>query len=181
MSAFLSTAALLLLAADAALDACEPSVNAASLLSTPVASCAGAFGDEDALLADSGGSCTVEADAVCHMVRRGWFRAAKSALPYVRQAGTAGTLCGAHLSARSRACSSMADESRTRVRKFLEARRDGANSVIALVRRGGDDERTVVTPACQWAQNGSIVALAVRYSPKKCAAPHLTDVPRWAL
>ena len=134
-------------------DGCDPSVTATSLLTDPVFACAESFTDEASLLARVGQpACTqvnsVDAGDVCRAMRRGWWRTSRQLLPLV------------------------ADDEKVRIRQFVEQHRAGARDVIALMRpqserRPMDDELTLVTPACQWAQNMSHVAIAVRYSPKK--------------
>ena len=130
-----------------ALDGCNPKATATDFQTAPISMCETSFDDESTVLAST---CTAAAaDDVCRMVRRGWWSAAKAYLP------------------------SVAEAERARIRKFMEAHRAGAASIVALLRQGKGslgstlDERTVVTPACQWAQNDSVVSLAVRFSPKK--------------
>lgn len=127
---------------NAQIDACEPTATSLALASDSISACSATFDSEDHLLASS---CTedVEAEAVCRMMRRGWWRAAKLTLP------------------------SVPDEKRANIRKFLEAYRTGAGSIIQALQRGGGGERSLIVPACQWAQNQSVVAVMVRYSPKK--------------
>ena len=141
---------LLLAAAQptAGLSACEPTETALGLLSAPIEACASVFETEDALLASDCSSVDVE--QVCRMARRGWWRAVKHTLPAV------------------------ADDQRVPLRQFLEAHRAGAKDIVALLRAEGvrryqqtGEDRTVIVPACQWAQSTSTVAVAVRYSPKR--------------
>ena len=83
----------------------------------------------------------------------------------------------------------VADDERVPIRQFLEAYRAGASAIVTLVRppstrrAGGDGERALITPACQWAQNASVVAVSVRYSPKKHGPVSVANVdePRVSL
>lgn len=139
---------LLCLAHHLRAQSCEPTATETSLATQPVSACASSFDDEDTLLAAiAAGTCAggIQASAACSMMRHGWRRAALALLP-----------------------SLAADEDRVSLRQFLESRREGASSVISLLRLGGDDGlRSLVAPAVQWAQNQTVVALAVRYSPKR--------------
>ncbi len=99
---------------------------------------------EDAALDEDGASL------VCLMIRHGWWRAARTATQRLGQ------------------------EEKLRVRRLAEAQRAGASEVVQLLLRGGSDRMryggqvtSEVVPACQWAQSGRVIALAVRFSPKK--------------
>ena len=135
---------------------CDPTATAAVLASSPISACSATFDSEDLLLATS--CADVAADEICRMIRRGWWRGAKKSLTAVP------------------------DDSRAQIRKFLEAYRTGAGSVIQALQSRGDG-RSVITPACQWAQNTSVIALMVRYSPKKHGPVSVANVdePRVSL
>jgi hypothetical protein len=53
------------------------------------------------------------------------------------------------------------------VRQFSEHRRREATAVMQVLQGEAHTKAAVVVPAVQWAQNGSQVSLAVRFSPKK--------------
>ena len=55
---------------------------------------------------------------------------------------------------------------RHQVRHFAEHRRKG-NGRVQLLQGAAHTKAAVVVPAVQWAQNSSLVAIAVRFSPKK--------------
>ena len=135
-------------------DPCDPEETAVAYLREPLLlpGCTAAFDDEDALLASSclGDTATaLAADgsaAACVAIRKQWWRGAQAI-------DTAQWLRSA--------------TERARVRSFAQAFRAGAADVVALVLRGGSAAQNAVVPAVQWAQNQTVVAVMVRYSPKK--------------
>lgn len=127
---------------------CDLSATEASLLTTPVRCGDGTFEDEHALLAcalEDGGAGD-DGTAACLALRRGWWQAAKALTPKASEPG------------------------RVRIRQLAEHVKRGAAGVFQQLtgstgRRS--DELSVVVPAVQWAQNASVVALAIRFSPKR--------------
>jgi hypothetical protein len=128
-------------------DPCSIADTSASFLSRPLelASCPTAFDSEAALLS---ASCAEAAShdgvPICLAMRRGWFDAA---------------------SMLSRLSVSAAGYAR--VRNFVESWKREATSVVQLLQTDTHTKTALVVPACQWAQNASVVAVAVRFSPKK--------------
>ena len=98
-----------------------------------------------------GGECAAaveDASSVCLMMRRGWWSATKLATR------------------------SVSDDGRRRIRAYADVMKTGAAGIVDSTRNQGarrwtDSEESMVNPACQWAQNQSVVAVMVRYSPKK--------------
>ena len=150
----------------AAADPCDVSMTDATLHTAPVVvdGCPTPFDDEQALL-DASTRCaarTSSGGSVCHSMRRGWWAAARALTPLVD------------------------DRGRTSVRQHAEGLRAGAASVNLEVLRGGSSKASglsgeglnVVTPACQWAQNSTVAAVAVRFSPKRYTRAHPPPHPR---
>ncbi|KOO28769.1 cs domain-containing protein [Chrysochromulina tobinii] len=105
-----------------------------------------AFDDEASIVAwAEGPGSDVQHDGatVCAALRRGWQSAARA---LVRTATDAG---------------------RTRIRHFAEFRRRETTSVVQLLQSTVHTADATIVPAVQWAQNGSTVAVMVRFSPKK--------------
>lgn len=135
------------------MDPCDADTTDVRLMSVPIqlASCsAGSFDTEKAILESdcaASGGMDADTDAICLMLRRHWWRAVKLLLPTI--------------------------SARDRVRRFADTIRTGAGAVVdssrlqGARRWTGGNEESVVTPAVQWAQNGSVVAVAIRFSPKK--------------
>jgi len=148
----------------AAADPCDVSMTDATLHTAPVVvdGCPTPFDDEQALL-DASTRCaarTSSGGSVCHSMRRGWWAAARALTPLVD------------------------DRGRTSVRQHAEGLRAGAASVNLEVLRGGSSKASglsgeglnVVTPACQWAQNSTVAAVAVRFSPKRYGPVSVANV-----
>lgn len=67
------------------------------------------------------------------MMRRRWWRATRTLTPSVGNTG------------------------RIQIRQYAEALRDGARDVISLTQQHDNAERSLIVPACQWAQNDTAV------------------------
>ena len=134
-------------------DPCAAEVTDVTLMHSPIrlAACSSVtFDTEEALLQSecaAAGGTEADVDAVCLMLRRQWWPAVKLVLPSISE--------------------------RTRIRQLADAIRTGAGAVVdtsrlqGAQRWTGGNEDSVVTPAVQWAQNGTVVAVAIRFSPKK--------------
>ena len=150
--------ALLVAAAAASTDPCDPTLTELDFLAetTPIdagGEC-GAFSSEADAVAAQGCSAAAEElpPTICLMLRRGWYKGAKAFVPAIRKDSVA----------------------RGRVRRLMEEYRAGASDVLSMTNTQGrkntensDSDYSLITPAVQWAQNVSCVAVAVRFSPKK--------------
>lgn len=127
-------------------DACDAAETAVTLLRQPIRldSCTMEFEDESSLLsAACAAGSTHDGTPVCLAMRRGWWEAVRALAPSTSTVGY------------------------RRVRQFSEQRRRDAITVMQVLQGDAHTKAAVVVPAVQWAQNGSVVALAVRFSPKK--------------
>ena len=127
-------------------DPCNAEVALAMSVASPVylEACGTSFNDETALLAAECHTTTPhDGSPVCAALRRGWQHAARTLLPYASGRG------------------------QTRIRHFAEHRRREANAVVQLLQGDAHTKAAVIVPACQWAQNASVIAVMVRFSPKK--------------
>ena len=132
---------------------CDASATHKSFMTTPIElqGCPSSpFADEATLVRELVQCPDAAADgaAACLAMRRGWRRAARTLTESTDAAG------------------------RTAIRHFAEASRAGAESVVKLLGRSSSgappsSTPSTIVPACQWAQNDTIVAVAVRFSPKK--------------
>lgn len=131
----------------AAADSCAADETSTTFLLGPIMLDDGfAFDDEASIVAwAEGPGSDVQHDGatVCAALRRGWQSAARA---LVRTATDAG---------------------RTRIRHFAEFRRRETTSVVQLLQSTVHTTDATIVPAVQWAQNGSTVAVMVRFSPKK--------------
>ena len=131
----------------AAADSCAADETSTTFLLGPIMLDDGfAFDDEASIVAwAEGPGSDVQHDGatVCAALRRGWQSAARA---LVRTATDAG---------------------RTRIRHFAEFRRRETTSVVQLLQSTVHTADATIVPAVQWAQNGSTVAVMVRFSPKK--------------
>ena len=131
----------------AAADSCAADETSTTFLLGPIMLDDGfAFDNEASIVAwAEGPGSDVQHDGatVCAALRRGWQSAARA---LVRTATDAG---------------------RTRIRHFAEFRRRETTSVVQLLQSTVHTTDATIVPAVQWAQNGSTVAVMVRFSPKK--------------
>lgn len=138
---------LLFLAAvrDATANPCSTADPTADMMAQPIRlpSC-GSFDDEPTLLAALCATAEEhDGGPVCMAMRRGWSDAVRLLVPRTSASGA------------------------TKVRHFAEHRRKEATAVVQLLQGAAHTKAAVVVPAVQWAQNSSLVAIAVRFSPKK--------------
>ena len=131
----------------AAADSCAADETSTTFLLGPIILDDGfAFDDEASIVAwaeGPGSDMQHDGATVCAALRRGWQSAARALMRTATDAG------------------------RTRIRHFAEFRRRETTSVVQLLQSSVHRADATIVPAVQWAQNGSTVAVMVRFSPKK--------------